>query len=348
MKDLEFNAANNMIKCMIEKYLKSTKSINNNESGAKAIDSEDLHKLGNYFSRRNPQILQEEVIFLIIYHFAYRGREWMRNLDKESLVFSKDGNGKEFVVFNKTLEEKNVKPTLRKRNYENIKDIVMYATPENKDKCPVEALRLYLSKIPRDCNCLFPRSLTKTRLKDDDWEKEPVWYSDKQVVGKHVLNDAMKIISKKAGLSATYTNHCIRATVVSEMFSKGYTTDQIQTVTGHKRSDSVQRYIKRVTPSKKRKISHDLSSSIHKTENCENIITDNIPEPSTSATISAEIFPMRCISESTSESTYRTTETPSQSQHHSWSISGTKTTTVLRHPTSVLRKNGYVLEFYLD
>ena len=332
LKDVEFNESNNMIKCMIAKYLKSTKTINSNENGARAIDSNDLLKLGDYFSRKNPHVLQQEVIFLIIYHFAYRGREWIRNLEKESIVLSTDSNGREFVICNKNLQEKNVKASLRKSNYDNIKDIVMYATPEKKDKCPVEAIRLYLSKIPRDCTCLFPKPLKKTRSKDNEWEKESFWYSDKQVVGKHTLNDAMKLISEEAELSAKYTNHCVRATVVSEMFSKGYTTEQIQTVTGHKRNDSVQRYIKRVTPSKKMKVSHDLSSSIHRTQNHDEIVpTDSTPGPSTS--------------------TFSETETT----HYSVSIRDTKTTTVsvnesktLRHPTSVLKKNGFVLEFYLD
>lgn len=282
-------------------------------------------KLGDYFSRKNPQVLQHEVIFLIIYHFAYRGREWMRNLQKESLVFSVDSDNREFIVCNKTLEEKNVRSTLNKRNYENIKDIVMYAKPEKKDECPVEAIRLYLSKIPDNCTCLFPKPLQKSKMESGGWESNATWYSDTQVVGKHLLNDAMKIISREADLNAIYTNHCVRATVVSEMFSKGYTTDQIQTVTGHKRNDSVQRYIKRVTPTKKMKVSHDLSSSIHRSETQQRdiCIEDN------SGSTSSQVF----------------------STHYS--VSETKTTVssesgTVRRPTSILRKNGFVLEFYLD
>ena len=73
----------------------------------------------------------------------------------------------------------------------------------------------------------------------------------------------MKTISVSARLSMNYTNHCIRATVVTELNDKGYTVQDIQTVTGHKRPESVNRYIKRATPTKKKRISNDLSNSLH-------------------------------------------------------------------------------------
>ena len=81
------------------------------------------------------------------------------------------------------------------------------------------------------------------------------------------------------------------------------------------------------------KVSHDLSNSIYGTQNQNNeiITTDSIPGPSTS------------------------TLSETESTHYSVRISDTKTTTVtikesktVRHPTSVLKKNGFVLEFYLD
>jgi len=47
------------------------------------------------------------------------------------------------------------------------------------------------------------------------------------------------------------------------MVEKGYQMEDIMGITGHTRTDSVQRYIKRITPTKKMKISNDLTESLH-------------------------------------------------------------------------------------
>lgn len=60
--------------------------------------------------------------------------------------------------------------------------------------------------------------------RDDLWQKpktnlqgsEEVWFVN-QVVGKDALNDAIKNLSINAGLSKIYTNHSIRATVISSL-----------------------------------------------------------------------------------------------------------------------------------
>ncbi len=51
-----------------------------------AIEPEDMEKLGEYFNRSTPSRLLWEVFFLIIYHFGFRGREWLRNLTKKSII----------------------------------------------------------------------------------------------------------------------------------------------------------------------------------------------------------------------------------------------------------------------
>ena len=60
-----------------------------------------------------------------------------------------------------------------------------------------------------------------------------------------------------------FTQITALVTVVTEMAEKGYQMEDIMGVTGHKRTDSVQRYIKRITPTKKMKISNDLSERLH-------------------------------------------------------------------------------------
>lgn len=254
---IQFSSANKTLTTVICKYLKTNECTNSDKKKISAIDKEDLKALNSYFDRSSPQVLQDEVFFLLMYHFGYRGREWIRGLTKSNIHISQNSRGIEYVDLSTTLSEKNVKGSTSRKHYESFKDIVMYSTPENPEKCPVEAVKLYLSKIPTECSSLFPKPLPKKHCYSNEW------YSKLQVIGKHTLHNTMKRLSENLKLNKVYTNHCVRATVVTEMNELGYRPEEIQSVTGHKRIDSVQRYIKRTTDSKKQKISRDLSASLH-------------------------------------------------------------------------------------
>ena len=254
--DRDFVSANNMLKTMASKYLKSNESAIDN--GYKALTDTDLRKLQSYFTRDTPTKLQQEVFFTLIYYKGYRGREWMRNIDKNHLKFKRDEQQAEYVDVEIPIFSKNCKGSLEEKNYSNSKQTRIYATGEE-IHCPVAALKLYVSKIPPNVNILFPAPCRKWKFSDK------FWYAQKQVVGKNMLASMMKTISADAGLSSVYTNHCLRATCVTQLHNKGFSVSDIQTVTGHKRPDSVQRYIKQIGSEKKRKLSHALCESMNPT-----------------------------------------------------------------------------------
>ena len=273
MDGQEFQLANNTLKASIGVFLRKNRG-KDTQTRTSAIDEKDLEKLSDYFDRTTPEKLQHEIFYNFIYHFGYRGREWMRSITKESVQISVDESGREYVDLLTPLQEKNVKPSTSRRHYESNKTILMYALPDNPRNCPVEAVKEYLSKLRSDA--LFPKPLQNNKQS---------WFSDKQNLGKNMLNDMMKKISFAAGLGRTYTNHCIRATVVTELAGKGYSVNEIQNVTGHKRPESVNRYVKRISASKKQKISNDLSISLHK-QLAENNLIQQQSEASTSSSAS--------------------------------------------------------------
>lgn len=320
MHDSEFNAANTMLKCMIGQYLKTNRS-NHNENGISAIEASDLQLLRKYFDRSNPQILQHEVFWNIIYHFGFRGREWIRELNKDSIMIKTDSNGREFIDLIRPSAEKNVKPSLSRRHFESNKNIVMYATPESPSTCPVAAIKLYFQKMPNKIACLFPRH--KGKPKANEWKMEDEWYSTTQVHGKHYLINMMKSISLSAKLSRVYTNHCARATVVTELHNKGHSISDIQCVTGHKRADSVQRYIKNITPSKKMKLSNDLQMSMC-SSSISTVPSNELEENSIINNVCNNSFQVKICNKRTEEQC-----------------------SSVEKPTAVLRKNGAILEFFL-
>ena len=80
----------------------------------------------------------------------------------------------------------------------------------------------------------------------------------------------MKRISLNANLSKQYTAHCIRTTVVTNMFNSGHSVSDIQCVTGHRNADSVKRYLRRVGDDKKIEFSKTLSKTFNKDIHGEN------------------------------------------------------------------------------
>ncbi len=65
-----------------------------------------------------------------------------------------------------------------------------------------------------------------------------VWF-DNSPLGKDTLSNLTKKISKAAGCSKVYTNHCLRATSVTLLDHAGVPSRDIMTVTGHKSETSI-------------------------------------------------------------------------------------------------------------
>ena len=82
-------------------------------------------------------------------------------------------------------------------------------------------------------------------------------------MGVNRIGSLMKTISKAARLSKEYTGHCIRSSVVTNLFNKGIAIDEIACVTGHKESNSVKRYLRHVSDEKKTSFATALNSSFN-------------------------------------------------------------------------------------
>ena len=94
-----------------------------------------------------------------------RGRENMRDLEINDLEFQTDSNGRQFVCLAKSLQSKNRKPSLTRKGYSDRKQSRMVAD-DSFANCPVQSLKLYLSKIPLSVSSLFPKPLTKCSATD--------------------------------------------------------------------------------------------------------------------------------------------------------------------------------------
>lgn len=67
-----------------------------------------------------------------------------------------------------------------------------------------------------------------------------VWYVNAPM-GYHTLGNMMSNISKAAGLSLTYRNHCV--TTATVLAHSGVSSLGIMSVTGHRNEKSIQSYV---------------------------------------------------------------------------------------------------------
>jgi len=232
--DVNFKRANKTLKAMVSKSMNFT--VKDSEKYP-AIENTDMSLLRKYFDRSTPQRLQQEVWFSLTYYFGFRGREVMRETKKDFFKFEYEADGRKIISINRNSISKNTKASLIEKEYLNFRNAKIYPA-EDPSVCPVQALETYLGLIPDTVEVLFPQPLIKPKPNEK-------WYSSKRVVGKNAIGDFMKTISKEANLSKLYTNHSIRVTTISELFSQGFSVDQIQSVSGHKNPQSVQRYIRK-------------------------------------------------------------------------------------------------------
>ena len=82
--------------------------------------------------------------------------------------------------------------------------------------------------------------LLNFKYPDDKWYKN-------SPVGENTIGKFMKEISKNAGLSVIYTNHCIRGTTAMAMHRSGYSLHEIAQVTCHKNIESLKYYLEKPT-----------------------------------------------------------------------------------------------------
>ena len=116
----------------------------------------------------------------------------------------------------------------------------------------MKIFNLYKTKLHPELDSLWQRPKKFVKNSDKTW-------FDKAPIGRDPLNNAMKQLSKNAKLSQEYKNHSIRATVVTNLDTKGFEARHIMATTGHKSEVSIKNYSKKC-PSNKRKQMFDALS----------------------------------------------------------------------------------------
>ena len=110
----------------------------------------------------------------------------------------------------------------------------------NLSRCPFTIFKIYKSKRPESLKDEGPLYLSPISRPATD-----VWYKSDIPMGINKLSTVVKDVIKGSPLENNgkrYTNHSIRKTTVKKLRSQGIPKEDVRTVTGHKRSDSLDAY----------------------------------------------------------------------------------------------------------
>ena len=129
----------------------------------------------------------------------------------------------------------------------------MYETDVNSLLDPMNSYEFYISKLNPGIDPLFqtPKKVYDT---NSCWFKcEPL--------GKNVVMKMMPTLSRKAGLSQVYTNHCVKTSIVTALHKAGIERRRICQLKKHKNENSLAHYVSGSSSAQKRECSDILSGS---------------------------------------------------------------------------------------
>ena len=246
-RDSDFKPANLVLKGRLKMNRAAGLDVTKHKD---AIEPGDIAKMYDtkVLSNDNPKALQYKVFFEISLHFARRGREGLRELKPSAFVFKKDDNDEEYATI--IHNEKTKKDQGTKTDFLE-KDQRMYGRPES-PLCPLASLKTYISKLNPKADTFFQQPRTCANVNEKD-----VWYNGRPV-GPNTIANFMPKISQEAGLSKAYTNHCIRATVITLLANEGVDATDTIAITGHKNVQSLLPYLRKLGDDKRRHIGAKL------------------------------------------------------------------------------------------
>ena len=142
MHDKEFINANQVLMGVLRHLKESGQDTTKHKAAIAPGDMRKMYESG-ILSNSTPETLQNKVFVELCLHFGRRGREGLRKLAKNSIVFKTDDEGKEYATLCYHELEKNHPVQLAKQEE---KKQIMYAQ-EDDVNCPLKSLKKYIKNL---------------------------------------------------------------------------------------------------------------------------------------------------------------------------------------------------------
>ena len=214
------------------------------------LDHEDILWQKGILGVDTPESLLRTVFYTVGLQFSLRGGQEHRDLKCShfSRVPADDYHSKTYYQYVEN-GSKNYQGCFSETGQPN-KIVRAYAQPSD-DRCPVRILDLYLGKLPPDSTAFYMQPKQRVPASGQPWYKSTP-------VGVNPLKNMMTKISELGGLPLKYTNHSLRATSASRMFTSGVPEKIVAEVTGHKSVKALRQY-ERTTEEQYQYVGHSIS-----------------------------------------------------------------------------------------
>ena len=188
---------------------------------------------------KHPKALQNAVFYYNGKSFCLRGGVEHRELKIKQLERTFEPNG---YIYHEYVS-KNQSGTYQQLHLQS-KVVPIYACPDGGQRCHVFLLDLYLRKLPQEAilkDVFYVRPLQETPR-----DPSVPWYTAVPV-GKHTLNNKVKVMCERAGIQGHKTNHSLRATAATELYQADVPEKLIQERTGHQSLKALRVYERTTT-----------------------------------------------------------------------------------------------------
>ena len=185
------------------------------KSHAAVISSEDQKLMweSGVLGTDSPWALVRAVFVITGLHFSLRGGQEHRDLTIDQFKRFPDESSYDEHTYYEYTEHGSKNYQGKFADMDN-KICKVYAQPSSL-QCPVRILDLYFRKLPSNAKAFYMQPLQKVPT-----DSVSPWFT-KCPIGVNPLKNMMPNISRLAGLSAQYTNHSLRATSATRMFTAG-------------------------------------------------------------------------------------------------------------------------------
>ena len=212
----------------------------------------------------DPRVLLQTTWFYISLYFGKRGRENQAAMKKSFLRLVVSPNGEEYFEINKAdpgavLTSKNHTGGLL--GTEDHSDGKIFAQPSSA-KCPVKTIKAYLSHLNPSIEAFFQRP-KEISIRFNP-ERDAIWYEARKL-GHNTLENMLRGMTERAGISPRLTNHSLRATTVTVLSAENVETRHIKALTGHRSDASIKSYCDRPTLDQFQHMSSALASFVEAT-----------------------------------------------------------------------------------
>ena len=183
----------------------------------------------------NPHALLNTVVFMVGLYFALRSGDEHRQLRHSPCqiqLIEKPGE-RPYLLYTEDRSKNN--PGGLKGRKHKPKVVPHYGNTDNPDRCFVRIFKKYraLCPVDRPNNAFYLTPLTKP--------SDTCWFSCVPL-GRNKLSNAVASMCKLAGIQGFKTNHSLRATAATRLYSSGIDEQLVMERTGHRSTEGIRSY----------------------------------------------------------------------------------------------------------